>query len=89
MFQNIVVGQPLVEPMQLLSYDMDDWEFNEKSQTLFTNERFLPRIMKKAGIVESTSEVMRNRPELVVSLDHLDCFWLKYGKRKFYIIVGI
>ena len=45
--------------------------------------------MKKAGIVESTSEVMRNRPELVVSLDHLDCFWLKYGKRKFYIVVGI
>lgn len=89
MFQNIVAGQPLVNAMQLLAYDINDWEFNEKSQTFFTNERFLPSIMKKAGIVESTSEVMRNRPELVVSLDHLDCFWLKYGKRKFYIIVGI
>lgn len=79
--ENIVIGKPIVDPSELLE---DGWE----DKTLFTEDRFLPRVLKEAGIVQSTSEVKRNRPELVKKLNNLDCFWVKWGKRFVYIIVG-
>lgn len=85
---NIVVGTPLVEPWMLLADDKADWEVNEKQQTLFTEQRYLPAILKEAGIVPSISEVRRNRPDLVITLDKLDCFWIKWGKKRLYIVVG-
>ena len=88
MITNVVIGNPLVEPSQLLSFNEEDWENNEKPNTLFTNERFLPRIMVEAGIVKSVSEVKRNQPQLMIKLDSVDCWWLKWGKKFLYIIVG-
>ena len=85
---NVVVGTPLVDPWMLLADDATDWEVNEKQQTLFTEQRYLPAILKEAGIVPSISEVRRNRPDLVITLDKLDCFWIKWGKKRLYIVVG-
>ena len=66
----------------------EDWVKNERSQTYFTDERFLPAVLKEAGIVPSTSEVRRNRPELMITVDKPDCFWVKWGKKRVYIVVG-
>jgi hypothetical protein len=88
MFQNVVVGKPLVEPASLLALDERDWEENEKKNTLFTETRFLPAIMKEAGMVQSTGEVRRNKPELCITLDTLDCMNIKWGKKFLYIVVG-
>lgn len=88
MIQNIIIGTPLVRPELLIATDINDWENNEKLQTLFTEERNLPAILKEAGIVPSISEVRRNRPELMVQLETPDCFWVKWGKKRVYIVVG-
>lgn len=88
MFQNVVVGTPLVEPWELLAFNQKDWEENEKPITLFTETRYLPAIMKEAGIVKSTSEVRRNKPALMITLDKPDFINLKWGKRHPFILVG-
>lgn len=88
MFQNVVIGTPIVSAESLLALDTDDWENNEKKNTLFTDIRYLPAIMKEAGVVQSTSEVRRNRPELCMTLDKLDCIDLKWGKKFLFIVVG-
>ena len=64
MIQNVVVGDLLISPEKLFAKDLKDWENNERKQTLFTQTRFLPAILKEAGIVNSTSEIRRNRPDL-------------------------
>lgn len=88
MIQNVVIGKPIVEPSLLLATDEDDWNKNEKDFTMFTEERFLPEIMKQSGIVKSISEVRRNKPELMVTLDKLDFLKIKWGKKFLYIVVG-
>ena len=88
MFQNVVIGKPIVDIESLLAVDKNDWKENEKKNTLFTETRFLPAIMKEAGIVQSTSEVRRNKPELMINLNELDCINLKWGKKYLYIVVG-
>lgn len=88
MFHNVVIGNPIVDVSSLLAIDEKDWEENEKKNTLFTDTRFLPAILKEAGIVKSTGEVRRNKPELCISLDKLDCINLKWGKKFLYIVVG-
>ena len=88
MYMNVVIGKPLVDASELLAFDREDWEQNEEKQTLFTSERFLPAIMKEAGLVKSVSEVRRNQPSLVRNLTELDCVWLKWGKRHLFIVVG-
>lgn len=88
MFHNVVVGKPIVNVSSLLEIDERDWEENEKKNTLFTETRFLPAIMKEAGIVQSTGEVRRNKPELCINLDKLDCINLKWGKKFLFIAVG-
>ena len=85
---NIVIGNPLVDPKELLASDETDWLENEKLATFFTETRFLPAVMKEAGIVPSTGEVRRNKPELVRTLDQSDCFWVEWGKKKIYVVVG-
>ena len=37
---------------------------------------------------KSNSEVRKNKPELVKTLDDLDCIDVKWGKKRLYIIVG-
>lgn len=88
MFHNVVVGKPIVNVSGLLAFDNKDWEENEKKNTLFTETRFLPAIMKEAGLVQSISEVRRNKPELCINLDKVDCINLKWGKKFLFIIVG-
>ena len=88
MFHNVVIGRPLVEPWKLISKSEDEFNQFDKYNTLFTNERFLPAILVEAGVVSSRGEVRRNKPNLCVSLNTLDCLWVKWGKQKIYIIVG-
>lgn len=88
MFLNVVIGKPLVDPKTLLSLDDLDWKNNEQPQTLFTETRYLPAVMKEAGVVQSTSEVRKNRPDLNISLENPDCLWVKWGKKRLYVIVG-
>lgn len=88
MFHNVVIGKPIVNVKSLLAIDDNDWEDNEKKNTLFTETRFLPAVMKEAGLVQSTGEVRRNKPELCITLDRLDCINLKWGKKFLFIVVG-
>lgn len=88
MFLNVVIGKPLVDPKTLLALDDLDWKNNEQPQTLFTKTRYLPAVMKEAGAVQSTSEVRKNRPDLNISLENPDCLWVKWGKKRLYVIVG-
>lgn len=86
--ENVVIGKPLVDIHELLAKDLEDWNNVELEKTLFTEERFLPKILVEAGLVGSTSEVRRNKPELVITLDKIDFVELKWGKRRLWIVVG-
>ena len=88
MFHNVVIGKPLVEPWVLLAHDQRDWLETEEKDTLFTETRFLPAVMKEAGVVSSTGEVRRNKPDLCITLDKPDCLNIKWGKKYLYIVVG-
>ena len=88
MFQNVVIGKPLCKPETLFAYDEQDWVENEEKETLFTEDRFLPRILVAAGLVKSASEVRRNRPELVQELNEIDFIRIKWGKKFLWIAVG-
>ena len=88
MIHNVVIGTPLVIPSNLLAFNEGDWEENERRSTLFTQTRYLPAIMKEAGLVQSISEIKRNRPELCLTLDTPDCINIKWGKKFLFIIVG-
>ena len=88
--ENIVIGSPLVELKTLLALDEEDWNKVEKEKTLFTEERFLPRILVDIGIYPSVNEIKRNKPELMKTLNEI-CFidGIKVSKkRKIWIIVG-
>jgi hypothetical protein len=88
MFHNIVIGKPLVDIWSLISNSKEEFEKFDKKDTLFTEERFLPALLVEAGIVKSRSEVRRNKPELCITLNDLDCLWIKWGKQRIFIIVG-
>ena len=88
MFRNVVIGTPLVEPLELLAASKEDWNESEKEATLFTSERSLPRILKQAGVVNSTSEVRKNRKDLVIDLNEPDFVTVKWGKKRLFILVG-
>ena len=88
--ENIVIGNPIVDPLIMFGKDEDDWNSVEKEKTYFTEERFLPRILVNIGINPSVNEIRRNKPELMVTLDKLDFIdCLKVSKkRKIWILVG-
>lgn len=88
MFHNIIIGKPLVEPWTLISSSQEEFKQFDERDTLFTEERFLPAVLVEAGIVKSRGEVKRNKPELCVALNDLDCFWVKWGKQRIFIVVG-
>lgn len=88
MCRNIVIGKPLVPIEELLAYDKKDWETLESRVTYFTQTRYLPAVLKEAGITSSASEIRRNRPDLCITLDTPTCFDLKIGGKKLYVVVG-
>lgn len=88
--ENIVIGTPIVDPKDIFASDEDDWTRMEKEKTYYTEERFLPKILVELGIYPSISEIRRNKPNLMVSLDKLDFIDnLKASKkRRVWILVG-
>ena len=88
--ENIVIGKPIVEPFIMFATDEDDQIKFEKEKTYYTDERFLPRILVDIGIYPSVSEIRRNKPDLMISLDKLDFINnLKVSKkRRLWILVG-
>lgn len=87
---NIIIGKPLVPWWELCCVQNPSGNeiMFEKDFTLFTNERTPAKILKELGVVKSISEVKRNKPELCEQLITPDCFWLKWGKNRFWIVVG-
>lgn len=83
MFQNVMIGYPIVALSDLIPV-------NEFKDTLVTSTRYLPKIMVEAGIVKSTSEVIRNRKDLCITFpdDMTDCITIKWGKKFLYIVIG-
>ncbi len=88
--ENIVIGTPIVDPKEMFASSDDDWNTIEKEKTYYTEERFLPRILVDLGIYPSISEIRRNKPQLVKSLNSLDFIdGLKVKKkRKIWILIG-
>ena len=87
---NIVIGEPLVPWWELCCTQSPtgDEIASERACTLFTNERNPAKILKDIGVVKSINEIRRNKPELCKDLVASDCFWLKWGRNKFWVVVG-
>lgn len=88
MVENIVIGEPLIDLWHLLGTDEHDTSWQNK--TIYTNERFLPRILKDLELVPSTSWVRKNKPELYAELNKPDFFRVQISKKKplIWIVVG-
>jgi hypothetical protein len=86
--ENIVIGRPLVDEYLLFACDKEDWFINESVKTVWDNERYLPRLLVKYGFSTSTSEIKRNRSDLMITLDKVDFIQIKLGKKKCWIAVG-
>lgn len=87
-YENVVIGLPLVKASELLAKDEKDYYSNEFDKTFFTSIRFLPRILKEVGLVNSTSEIKRNRPDLFIKLDKPDFLQIKWGKKFLFVVIG-
>ena len=88
MIQNVVIGEPICEPWLMFSNTPEDWEKDDKNNTLFTEERFLPKILAMCGVVKSINEVRKNKPDLVKTLNNIDFHEIKWGKKRVFIQVG-
>ena len=87
--ENTVIGTPLVSAKELLSANDNDWINVEFEKTIFTNERYLPKILVQLGIYPSISEIRRNKPELMIRLDKVDFINIKPKKKHpLWIVVG-
>lgn len=88
--ENIVIGTPVAEPSLMFANDKDDWIKNEQDKTYYTEERFLPKILVELGIYPSISEIRRNKPNLMMSLNEVNFMnEIKVSKkRKLWILVG-
>ena len=93
--ENIVIGEPLCSPELMFAATKEEWENVEKEKTFFTQERFLPKILTQLDIYPSISEIRRNKPELMITLDKPDFIDGKdemgfrvSKKRKLWILVG-
>jgi hypothetical protein len=86
--ENIVIGNPIVESEVIFASSHDDWINNESKITVHTSERFLPKILVDIGFTPSTSEIRRNRKDLIRTLDKLEFIEIKIGKKKCWILVG-
>ena len=85
--KDIVIGKPICEPWYMFCNEQNEWD-DIKDNVLFTEERYLPKLMVDCGLVKSISEVRRNRPELIKTLDKPEFIEVKWGKSRLYIQVG-
>lgn len=85
--KDIVIGKPICEPWYMFCNEQNEWD-DIKDNVLFTEERYLPKLMVDCGLVKSISEVRRNKSELVINLDKPDFIEVKWGKSRLYIQVG-
>ena len=85
--KDIVIGKPICEPWYMFCNEQNEWD-DIKDNVLFTEERYLPKLMVDCGLVKSISEVRRNKPELVINLDKPDFIEVKWGKSRLYIQIG-
>ena len=85
--KDIVIDKPICEPWYMFCNEQNEWD-DIKDNVLFTEERYLPKLMVDCGLVKSISEVRRNRPELIKTLDKPDFIEVKWGKSRLYIQVG-
>lgn len=83
MIENIVIGEPIIEIKELLGKDF-------KEKTHFTQERFLPKILKDLSLVDSISWVRKNKPEYFTVLNNIGTLEVSLGKKKkpIYVIIG-
>ena len=88
--ENIVIGIPLVPCGVLISDGTTPDMLNEMEKNYFTNNHNIAQILKELEVVPSLNEVRRNQPMLISNLDknYLDCFEVKWGKRRFYVVKG-
>lgn len=88
--ENIVIGTPIVKPEELFALNEKDWNEIEKEKTMFTEERFLPKILIELDIYKSLNEIRKNKPELMITLNDTDFInKLKVSKKKFlWIAIG-
>lgn len=82
------MGKPIVPVWELVAYSEQDYEENEKAITYFTDERTVAKVLVDIGVVKSISEVRRNKPQFCEKLTKLDCGYIKWGKHKFWLVVG-
>lgn len=47
MFLNVVIGTPLVAPEELLAFDLDDWNNNEKQKLYLQKQDICQLYLKK------------------------------------------
>jgi len=85
-FENIILEDSEINPVDMLALNSADWELNEIPKTAWVKERFIPRILVDTGIVKSISEVKRNKPELCINIPYNQYLEIKWGKRKFWIL---
>jgi hypothetical protein len=66
--ENIAIGKHIGFPIAMFSKDEHDWFDIEYNKTKWTEERYLPKILVDIGFAPSTSEVRRNRKDMVKML---------------------
>lgn len=88
--ENVVIGKPMANPIQMFALDESDWNRIEQEKTYYTEERYLPKILVELGIYPSINEIRRNKPNLMINLDKIDFIdALKVSKkRRLWILVG-
>lgn len=84
--ENVIVGKPELNAVELLSKDAKDWQEVESKITMRTESRYLPEILWQAGLVASKGEVRRNKPQYNIELER-GYYEIKWGKRKLFIVV--
>ena len=77
MIADIVIGKPLVTAEEI-GFD----------NPIYTEERFLPKLLVSLGIFKSISQVRKNRPDLVKQLTDLDFTEIKIGKSHLWLLIG-
>ena len=79
----------MVSEIDLFALNEDDWERVEKEKTFYTEERFLPKILVELGFYPSVSEIRRNRPDLMVTLDNIDFIDKLQMKKREWIWIAV